>query len=279
MKILQKLNNMNTIWFLFAWYAHQWLSLFFHSFFLHRYGAHKQFTMSKTTEKVFFVLTWLFMGSSFLNPRAYAYMHRLHHRHSDKPGDPHSPTPFYWPWAMGYDYFPKVFPFMWHTGKEYGKIIKGKNNLVDDEIRRIPPPHWRSFERIASSGWSAIVFVSLYAWFYIEFAPALWLGVILFPFTVLSGPFLGSVVNWFGHTRSTGYVNYRDTDDQSANAFVLGHLLHSESNQNNHHKFPNSANFAKKWYEIDTTWWIIKLLAWFKIITLSDECKKELQMA
>jgi stearoyl-CoA desaturase (delta-9 desaturase) len=36
--------------------------------------------------------------------------------------------------------------------------------------------------------------------------------------------------------------------------------------QNNHHKLPNSMNFASKWYEIDPTYPIIKLLTWIKII-------------
>ncbi len=31
----------------------------------------------------YFTLTWFFQGSSFLNPRAYAVMHRMHHAHSD----------------------------------------------------------------------------------------------------------------------------------------------------------------------------------------------------
>jgi stearoyl-CoA desaturase (delta-9 desaturase) len=37
--------------------------------------------------------------------------------------------------------------------------------------------------------------------------------------------------------------------------------------QNNHHKHPMSINFAKKWYEIDPTYPVIKLLSWAKIIT------------
>ena len=48
--------------------AHWYLSLFFQTFFLHRYAAHKAFTMSKRTEKVFYVLTWIFQGSNYLSP-------------------------------------------------------------------------------------------------------------------------------------------------------------------------------------------------------------------
>src|SRR5437868_5875201 len=72
--------------------AHWQLSVFFQSFFHHRYGAHKQFTMSKRMERVFHFLSWFIQGSSYLSPRAYAILHRMHHAYSDTPNDPHSPV-------------------------------------------------------------------------------------------------------------------------------------------------------------------------------------------
>ena len=38
------------------WYG----GLFFQTFFLHRYAAHQTYTMSKTAERITFVLTWIF---------------------------------------------------------------------------------------------------------------------------------------------------------------------------------------------------------------------------
>src|SRR5271165_5366248 len=72
--------------------AHWQISVFFQSFFLHRYGAHRQFTMSKPVERFFHFLTFLAQGSSYLSPRGYAILHRMHHAYSDTPKDPHSPT-------------------------------------------------------------------------------------------------------------------------------------------------------------------------------------------
>src|SRR3954463_13218948 len=71
--------------------AHWQISVFFQTFFLHRYGAHKQFTMSKGWERVFFLLTYVAQGSSFLSPRGYGILHRMHHAFSDTAKDPHSP--------------------------------------------------------------------------------------------------------------------------------------------------------------------------------------------
>ena len=71
---------------------HWQLSVFFQSFYLHRYGAHRQFSMSKGWERFFHFSTWAVQGSSFLNPRSYAIMHRMHHAFSDTSRDPHSPV-------------------------------------------------------------------------------------------------------------------------------------------------------------------------------------------
>ena len=68
--------------------VHSTLSVFFQSFFLHRYGAHRMFTMSKAWERTFHLLTYLTQGSSYLNPRAYAILHREHHAYTDGPKDP-----------------------------------------------------------------------------------------------------------------------------------------------------------------------------------------------
>ncbi|HTJ83038.1 MAG TPA: acyl-CoA desaturase, partial [Polyangiaceae bacterium] len=70
---------------------HWVLSVFMQTFFLHRYSAHRMFTMSPRAEKVFHFLTFLFQGSSYLNPRGYAILHREHHAFSDTDKDPHSP--------------------------------------------------------------------------------------------------------------------------------------------------------------------------------------------
>src|ERR1700753_2104956 len=80
--------------------AHWFLSLFFQTTFQHRYASHKMFTMSKFTERVFYFLAFLTQGASFLNPRAYAIMHRMHHAYSDTEKDPHSPHFFKDVWQM-----------------------------------------------------------------------------------------------------------------------------------------------------------------------------------
>src|SRR5690242_19469500 len=72
-----------------AFFVLHWqLSIFAQTFFLHRYCAHRMFTMSKGWERFFYLFTYISQGSSFLVPRGYAILHRMHHAYSDTPQDP-----------------------------------------------------------------------------------------------------------------------------------------------------------------------------------------------
>ena len=47
--------------------------------------------------------------------------------------------------------------------------------------------------------------------------------------------------------------------------FMLGELF-----QNNHHKRPNSANFAARWFEFDPVYPVMKLMHWIRLIKLRE---------
>ena len=94
---------------------HWQLSVFFQSFFLHRYGAHRQFTMSKGWERFFNVLTAFAQNSSYLNPRGYAVLHRMHHAYSDTEKDPHTPVRYK-------GLIPGLFQMMYRTKRIYHSI-------------------------------------------------------------------------------------------------------------------------------------------------------------
>jgi stearoyl-CoA desaturase (delta-9 desaturase) len=88
---------------------------------------------------------------------------------------------------------------------------------------------------------------------------------LLLPIHFFMGPIHGAAVNWCGH--KYGYSNY-DNEDHSKNSLPLDFLMMGELFQNNHHKSPNDANFAKRWFEIDPTWQVIRLLNAAHIIRL-----------
>jgi stearoyl-CoA desaturase (delta-9 desaturase) len=231
--------------------AHWFLSLFFQTFFLHRYASHKMFTTNIVFERIFYIMTYLFQGSSFLNPRAYAIMHREHHAYSDTEKDPHSPH-----------FFTDVFQMMWHTVLSYRDHIK---RLREPEERfKGNYPEWKFLDYIGSSIISRLAFGGLYIAFYVQFATAWWM-FLLIPIHFMMGPIHGAIVNWCGH--KYGYANF-DNNDKSKNTTPFDFLMLGELFQNNHHKRPNNANFGAKWFEIDPVYPIMKLMHWARIIRL-----------
>jgi len=231
--------------------AHWFLSLFFQTFFQHRYAAHRMFTVSKTWERTFYLMTYIFEGASFLNPRAYATMHREHHAYSDTEKDPHSPH-----------FFTDVYHMVKATFKTFDDHLK---RTKDPEARfKGNYPEWPLIDRMGSSTVSRLIFGTAYTSFYVFFATHWWL-LLLLPVHFMMGPIQGAIVNWCGH--KYGYTNF-DNKDKSKNTSPFDFLLLGELFQNNHHRYPNSANFGKKWFEIDPVYPVMKIMHWMRIIKL-----------
>ena len=233
-------------------FAHWFLSLFFHSFFLHRYASHQMYTTSKFGEKLIYFLTWLAQGSSYLVPRAYGVMHRMHHTFSDTEKDPHSPH-----------FFKDIWQMMMHTAAIYSAFITGKN-IPDKQFTEEYLPVWDKLDRFGTSMITRTAFGIAYFAVYLFFAPNWW-WFLLLPIHFLMGPIQGAIVNWCGH--KYGYSNF-DNGDHSKNSSPWGILLMGELFQNNHHYAKDSANFAKKWFEFDLTYFIMRglnQLGWIRL--------------
>ena len=231
--------------------AHWFLSLFCQTFFLHRYASHKMFTMNTFWERFFYGFTFLVQGASFLNPRAYAIMHRMHHAYSDTEKDPHSPHFFRDVWQMTMQTKDIYINYVTHK-TEPEKAFRGKY------------PEWPLIDKISNFWTTRILFGIGYFVFYWYFASYWWMFLLL-SVHFFMGPVHGAIVNWCGH--KYGYSNY-DNDDHSKNTIPIDIFLMGELMQNNHHKSPNSINFAKKWYEFDPTYPVILLLDRVRIIKL-----------
>ncbi len=235
------------LYILVFFFAHWWASLFFHTLFLHRYASHKMFTTGEVREKIFHFMTWLTQGSSYLVPRAYAVMHRLHHEHSDTEQDPHSPH-----------FFKDVFGMMMHTRHIYNDFVEGRRTAASKFCQDLPV--WTSFEKFADHAVTRSFWIAGYSLLYIAiifYLDLSYFWLLLLPIHFLMGPVQGAIVNWCGH--KYGYQNF-DNGDKSRNTEFIGLFLLGELFQNNHHKYPTSANFAKKWYELDPTYLIMILM-------------------
>jgi stearoyl-CoA desaturase (Delta-9 desaturase) len=231
--------------------AHWAFSVFMQSFFLHRYAAHKMYTVGRGRERLFHFVTWFAQGSSYLVPRAYAILHREHHAFSDTELDPHSPHNSSNPFTM-----------MWKTKQRYGGLVDG--TIVPESRFLGGYPEWPLLDRIGQHWLGRLAWIAAYAAFYAVFAHPGWLWV-LFPFTIAMGPVHGAIVNWCGH--KYGYRNF-NTDDGSKNTLAVDVLAMGELFQNNHHMHSRNANFAQRWFEMDPTFQIMRVMDAIGIITL-----------
>ena len=240
--------------------SHWYLSLFFQTFFLHRYASHASFTMGPKTEKIFFVLTWIFQGSNYLSPFGYGVMHRMHHAFADTENDPHSPK-----------YDESIFKMMWKTKTIYSKIASGEE--LPEKRFTDGVPKWEFFDKFARSWPSRLFWGAAYVGVYYLFATEIWLWALL-PMQFLFSPIHGAIINWFAH--KYGYRNY-EVKDTSMNFLPFDFLMMGESYHNNHHKYGSRPNFGGiRWHEIDPTYQVIRLLDALGVIQI--KVQKEIQL-
>ena len=229
--------------------AHWYLSLFSQTFFQHRYAAHRAFVMNRFWERFFYIVAYITQGSSYMSPKVYGIMHRIHHAYTDTEHDPHSPS-----------FDKNVVSMMWRTSMTYVNIMYERVAVEERFSKNLPD--WRWFDRWGNTWWSRTLWTAVYVWFYAEFAPSAW-WFLLVPVHVLMGPLHGVIINWFAH--KYGDVNFK-TDNTSKNLFKVDLLMLGEGYHNNHHKYPSRANFAARKGEFDLCYPVITLLKICKVI-------------
>jgi stearoyl-CoA desaturase (Delta-9 desaturase) len=228
------------------------MSLFMHTFLHHRYASHRSFTMNKFWERFFFLVAYITQGSSYISPRVYAIMHRMHHAYTDTPLDPHSPKND-----------KNIFTMMWNVRVITADIYKNTDAIEPRFLKNLP--EWRFLDRIAHSNFSRLAWIAVYIAIYIAFAPSAWLFLLL-PVHILMVPIQGVIVNWFAHKYGSRNFTVKNT---STNLFKVDLLMMGEGYHNNHHKNPGHVNFGFKWHELDPTYLFIRIFHRFRILRIN----------
>jgi stearoyl-CoA desaturase (delta-9 desaturase) len=212
--------------------------------FYHRYFSHKAFRTSRGMQFVFALL-----GASAVQrgPLWWAAQHRHHHIHSDDEHDVHSPHRHGFLWAHGGWFMARAnFPT--------------RTELVKDLCAF---PELRFLDRFDSLVPLAIA-AGLYAageWL-ARAHPALetnGLQLVVWGFCISTVALYHATftVNSLAHT--CGRRRYA-TRDQSRNNVWLALLTFGEGWHNNHHHFPGSARQGFFWWEVDFTYYGLRLL-------------------
>ena len=179
--------------------------------------------------------------------------HRHHHKHSDQTNDPHSPNNYEGNILVGFKEF-------WHS--HVGWMLT--NNKPINYIRLVPDLIRDRFIFRINKLYFVWVFAGL-------FLPGLIGGLLTFSwYGMLTGIFWGGFLRMFLVHHSTWTINSLChifgsesyvSNDKSKNNFICAILTFGEGWHNNHHAFQNSARQGLKWWQIDFTYNLIKLMA------------------
>lgn len=216
----------------------------------HRYFSHRAFRTSRPVQFLFAVL-----GNTAMQrgPLWWAATHRHHHRHSDEPEDIHSPVQSGFLWAhFGWLTCAKNFPTDYSRVRDLAKFPE----LVFINRRCLIVPVlfgiflWVSgslIERYAPGlGTSG---TQLFVW-----------GFFISTVFLLHGTlFVNSLAHTFGRQRFK-------TNDDSRNSFLLAIITLGEGWHNNHHRYASSARQGFYWWEIDVSYYILRILSWTGLI-------------
>ncbi len=211
----------------------------------HRTLTHRSVRLRKPVEYFTAILgTLAFQG----DPISWVATHRVHHANADKQGDPHS-TRKGFTWAHVLWLF-KPNPNVPTTPAQFEKYCPDLwNEPFYRVLHRIHVPMQLAFAGFlfALGGWPFVIWGIF--------------GRLIFAYH--STWLVNSATHMFG------YRTYRTTD-RSTNSWWVALLSFGEGWHNNHHAFPYSARHGMAWYEIDITWWTIRLL-W--LMRLADKVR------
>ncbi|CAN6134694.1 OLE1 Fatty-acid desaturase [Methylophilaceae bacterium] len=213
--------------------------------FYHRYFSHKAF---KTSRPVQFIFAFLAASAAQRGPLWWASHHRHHHAHSDHPEDPHSPKQHGFFWSH----------LSWFLAN---KNFRLKKERIKDWLQYPELKLLDRFDVVAPLALALGLF-GLGAWLE-NAAPHLQTnGLQLFIWGFVISTVLlyhmtftvNSLAHVWGKRRFL-------TNDDSRNNPVIALFTLGEGWHNNHHHFPSSARQGFYWWEIDLTYYGLKILS------------------
>ena len=211
----------------------------------HRLLVHRGYQVPKFVEYFLAMCGTLSLEGG---PIAWVATHRIHHQHSDKEGDPHTPQEGTW-WA------------------HMGWIISGRAlNAQTSALAHYAPDLARD---------RFLVWLSKFHWI-----PLVLVGLALFVAGALTGGIKGAIglflwgiflrvtlglhATWLVNSATHMHGGRRfETRDDSRNNWWVALLTGGEGWHNNHHANPVSARHGLAWYEFDPNYygiWVMKKL-------------------
>jgi stearoyl-CoA desaturase (delta-9 desaturase) len=218
--------------------------------FYHRYFSHRTFKTSRLAQFLF-----AFWGATAAQqgPLWWAEKHRHHHKYSDMPEDLHSPVQSgFWMSHIGW------VPLQKNVGTDYRKV---------PDLAKFPELVWLDKNHLVPP-----VLLGCSLWLFgtalEQFWPALgsngmqmlvW-GFFVSTVVLYHGTFtINSLCHVWGSRRYA-------TKDDSRNNFWLALITLGEGWHNNHHYYATSVRQGFFWWEIDVSYYLLRLLGILGIV-------------
>jgi stearoyl-CoA desaturase (Delta-9 desaturase) len=214
-----------------------WLRMFAIGAGYHRYFSHRAYATSRLFQ---FILAFLAQSSAQKSVLWWAAKHRHHHLHSDTRRDVHSPR------HKGFVYS--------HVGWIFARQHDATDLQKVADFASFPELMWlHKLEVLPAILIAALcVFIAGWTGLVVGF---LWSTVLLYHATFC----INSLAHVHGRKR---YV----TGDESRNNWLLALFTMGEGWHNNHHAYQSSAQQGFRWWELDLTYYILRVLSWLGIV-------------
>jgi len=203
----------------------------------HRYFSHRSYRLGRVAQ---FLLAFLSQTSGQKGVLWWAAQHRDHHRYSDREQDIHSP---------------RQHGFWW---SHVGWVLSNEHDSYDPkrvaDMARFPELRWLDrYHWVPTVVFAACILmvggVGAFVWGYVVST------VVLYHCTFA----INSLAHIFGTRRF-------DTADHSRNNWLLALVTFGEGWHNNHHFSMGSCRQGIRWWELDITYGVLKLLAILGIV-------------
>lgn len=209
--------------------------MFFITAGYHRYFAHRSYSLGRGMQ---FVMA---LGGTLAAQKGvlwWAGHHRVHHQYADQPEDLHSPRKGFW-WS--------------HVGWFLADAFKATPEDRIKDFAKYPELVWLDRHCLIPPTVLAIIILLIGG------PSALFIGFFLSTILLYHGVFtINSLSHVFGSRRFA-------TSDTSRNNWMLALITLGEGWHNNHHHFCSSTNQGFYWWEIDVSYYTLKVLSWFRL--------------
>lgn len=213
------------------------IRMFFITGVYHRYFSHRSYTMGRVMQ---FLMAFGGTTCAQKGPLWWASHHRMHHKFSDTERDVHSPKDGMWWSHVGWIVSSKYDDTEWKWIKDFAKYpeLRLLNTF------HLVPPIMLGVAVYLVGGWSM-----------------LFCGFFLSTVFLYHGTFsINSLMHVFGKRRYA-------TKDTSRNSLLLALVTLGEGWHNNHHYYQSSTNQGFYWWEIDISYYILRMLSWVGLVS------------